>query len=103
MVGLGLRGFFRGIGPALGEPVSFSFLYGTLSRTLHRTVLVINPVIQYSVFEQLKNILASRRKLRRKGGLTDWDFFVLGAISKLGNSSKKFLRAIAMLIHRTTC
>ncbi|KAJ3925615.1 MAG: mitochondrial carrier domain-containing protein [Lentinula lateritia] len=59
----GMKGFFRGIGPAL--------------------VLVINPVIQYSVFEQLKNILASRRKLRRKGGLTDWDFFVLGAISKL--------------------
>ncbi|KAJ3810021.1 mitochondrial carrier domain-containing protein, partial [Lentinula aff. lateritia] len=52
-------------------------------KTLHRTVLVVNPVIQYSVFEQLKNILASRRKLRRRGGLTDWDFFVLGAISKL--------------------
>ncbi|KAJ3910254.1 mitochondrial carrier domain-containing protein [Lentinula edodes] len=59
----GMKGFFRGIGPAL--------------------VLVVNPVIQYSVFEQLKNILASRRKLRRRGGLTDWDFFVLGAISKL--------------------
>ncbi|KAJ3869653.1 peroxisomal membrane protein [Lentinula novae-zelandiae] len=61
----GMKGFFRGIGPAL--------------------VLVVNPVIQYSVFEQLKNVLASRRKLRRRGGLTDWDFFVLGAISKLGN------------------
>ncbi|KAJ3894646.1 peroxisomal membrane protein [Lentinula edodes] len=61
----GMKGFFRGIGPAL--------------------VLVVNPVIQYSVFEQLKNILASRRKLRRRGGLTDWDFFVLGAISKLAS------------------
>lgn len=59
----GLKGFFRGIGPAL--------------------VLVVNPVIQYSVFEQLKNILAARRKLQRKGDLTDWHFFFLGAISKL--------------------
>ncbi|KAJ3801611.1 mitochondrial carrier domain-containing protein [Lentinula aff. detonsa] len=59
----GMKGFFRGIGPAL--------------------VLVVNPVIQYSVFEQLKNLLTARRKLQRKGNLTDWDFFVLGAISKL--------------------
>ncbi|KAJ3999012.1 mitochondrial carrier domain-containing protein [Lentinula boryana] len=59
----GMKGFFRGIGPAL--------------------VLVANPVIQYSVFEQLKNFLTARRKLQRKGNLTDWDFFVLGAISKL--------------------
>ncbi|KAJ3722988.1 peroxisomal membrane protein [Lentinula raphanica] len=58
----GMKGFFRGIGPAL--------------------VLVVNPVIQYSVFEQLKNFLAARRRLRGRG-LTDWDFFVLGAISKL--------------------
>jgi len=59
----GMKGFFRGIGPAL--------------------VLVVNPVIQYSVFEQLKNLLIARRKLHRKGGLTDFDFFVLGALSKL--------------------
>ncbi|KAF5393668.1 hypothetical protein D9757_000045 [Collybiopsis confluens] len=58
----GYKGFFRGIGPAL--------------------VLVVNPVIQYSVFEQLKNFLAARRKLNRRA-LTDWDFFVLGAMSKL--------------------
>lgn len=63
-------GFTRGIRPAL--------------------VLVINPVIQYTVFEQLKNTLVQRRTaaLRAAGGtvvaavLTDLDFFLLGAISK---------------------
>lgn len=64
---------WRGIGPAL--------------------VLVMNPIIQYTAFEQLKNFLITRRttKLRAAGGkgvaiLSDWDFFVLGAISKLGRS-----------------
>jgi solute carrier family 25 (peroxisomal adenine nucleotide transporter), member 17 len=65
--------FWRGVGPAL--------------------ILVINPVLQYTVFEQLKNFLVSRRtsRLRAAGAaattvavLTGWDFFVLGAISKLG-------------------
>ncbi|KAH7929489.1 peroxisomal membrane protein PMP47B [Leucogyrophana mollusca] len=67
----GVAGFWRGIGPAL--------------------VLVINPVLQYTVFEQLKNILIKRRtaKLRASGlatavaVLTDWDFFFLGALSKM--------------------
>ncbi|KAK0468345.1 mitochondrial carrier domain-containing protein [Desarmillaria tabescens] len=67
----GIGAFWRGIGPAL--------------------VLVMNPVIQYTVFEQLKNILIARRttKLRLAGAaavtavLSDWDFFFLGAISKL--------------------
>ncbi|KAI9503788.1 hypothetical protein GGI25_003829 [Coemansia spiralis] len=40
-------------------------------------ILVINPIIQYTVFEQLKNRV---ERLRRLGSL---DFFVLGAISKL--------------------
>ncbi|KAL0949937.1 hypothetical protein HGRIS_009963 [Hohenbuehelia grisea] len=65
------RAFWRGIGPAL--------------------VLVMNPVLQYTVFEQLKNVLVARRtqKLRSAGVvaavavLSDWDFFFLGAISKL--------------------
>lgn len=58
--------FFRGLGPAL--------------------VLVVNPVIQYTAFEQLKNALVRhRRKTGRVGPLlTDLDFFLLGAISKLG-------------------
>lgn len=67
----GPLGFMRGVGPAL--------------------VLVINPVIQYTIFEQLKNILVKRRTaaLRTAGGavavtavLTDLDFFLLGALSK---------------------
>jgi len=57
--------FFRGLGPAL--------------------VLVANPVLQYTVFEQLKNALVRHRRQAGRGGalLTDWDFFMLGAISKL--------------------
>jgi len=62
---------WRGIGPAL--------------------ILVINPVIQYTVFEQLKNWLVKGRttKLRATGStsavavLTDVDYFLLGALSKL--------------------
>ena len=59
-------------------------------------VLVINPIIQYTVFEQLKNLLIARRTnaLRAAGGaaaavavLSDWDFFFLGALSKLGMMS----------------
>lgn len=68
----GVGAFWRGIGPAL--------------------VLVMNPVLQYTVFEQLKNFLITRRtaKLRAAGLVTavavlsDWDFFFLGALSKLG-------------------
>lgn len=69
----GITAFWRGIGPAL--------------------VLVINPVIQYTVFEQLKNILIRRRtaQLRASGAgasvvavLSDADYFILGALSKLG-------------------
>jgi adenine nucleotide transporter 17 len=62
----GPSAFFRGLGPAL--------------------VLVVNPVLQYTVFEQLKNALVRRRRMagRVSGLLTDWDFFLLGAISKFG-------------------
>jgi len=67
----GLGAFWRGLGPAL--------------------VLVINPIIQYTAFEQLKNSLIARRtsKLQAAGTaaavavLSDLDFFLLGAISKL--------------------
>lgn len=41
-------------------------------------VLVTNPVIQFTVFEQLKTLLEKRIK-RLKG----WHFFLLGALSKL--------------------
>ncbi|KAJ6485000.1 mitochondrial carrier domain-containing protein [Mycena vitilis] len=74
----GVRAFWRGIGPAL--------------------VLVMNPVLQYTVFEQLKNFLVARRtaKLRAAGiatavaALTDWDFFLLGALSKLVATSSTY-------------
>ncbi|KAI0265893.1 mitochondrial carrier domain-containing protein [Gloeopeniophorella convolvens] len=61
----GPAAFFRGLGPAL--------------------VLVVNPVLQYTVFEQLKNALVRRRRQAGRTGplLTDWDFFLLGAVSKL--------------------
>ncbi|KAI0040797.1 mitochondrial carrier [Auriscalpium vulgare] len=60
----GPAAFFRGLGPAL--------------------VLVVNPVLQYTVFEQLKNTLVRRRAARgERSPLTDWHFFVLGALSKL--------------------
>ena len=40
-------------------------------------VLVINPILQYTVFEQLKDVLEKRRRV------TPRDAFVLGAIGKL--------------------
>ncbi|KAF8195915.1 mitochondrial carrier [Mycena galopus ATCC 62051] len=74
----GIQGFWRGIGPAL--------------------VLVINPVLQYTAFEQMKNLLVARRtaKLRAAGvatavaALTDWDFFLLGALAKLIATSSTY-------------
>ena len=74
----GLLAFWRGLGPAL--------------------VLVINPIIQYTVFEQLKNFLITGRtaKLRAGGAkhavavLTDWDYFLLGALSKLVATSSTY-------------
>lgn len=80
----GLAAFFRGLGPAL--------------------VLVVNPVLQYTVFEQLKNALVRRRRIAGRVGklLTDWDFFLLGAISKFGWSFIPSLRYNeAMLIPHT--
>jgi solute carrier family 25 (peroxisomal adenine nucleotide transporter), member 17 len=42
-------------------------------------VLVINPIIQYTVFEQLKTIIEKRRR----SNLTPNDAFLLGAFGKL--------------------
>ena len=78
----GLAAFWRGIGPAL--------------------VLVVNPILQYTVFEQLKNALLARRlgKLRVAKStvvpaLSSLDYFLLGALSKLG---KPFLSISWMLV-----
>ncbi|GAA6021851.1 hypothetical protein JCM10207_004518 [Rhodosporidiobolus poonsookiae] len=60
----GLGGFFHGLGPAL--------------------MLVSNPILQYTLFEQLKNFLIRRRSKGKAGvPLTDLDFFLLGAVTKL--------------------
>ncbi|KAL8925000.1 MAG: hypothetical protein Q9172_002429 [Xanthocarpia lactea] len=40
-------------------------------------VLVINPILQYTIFEQLKNVLEKRRRV------TPRDVFLLGALGKL--------------------
>lgn len=78
----GISAFWRGIGPAL--------------------ILVVNPVLQYTVFEQLKNLLIKRRTARLRlsgnksavGVLTDIDFFLLGALSKLG-------KALILYVHKS--
>lgn len=53
----GFKPFFSGILPAL--------------------VLVINPILHYTIFEQLKNAIEKRRKLR------PLDFFLMGALGKI--------------------
>ncbi|KAI0092129.1 mitochondrial carrier domain-containing protein [Irpex rosettiformis] len=72
----GLKEFWRGLGPAM--------------------VLVINPVLQYTIFEQLKNILIRRRTTALRAAskrsavvavLTDVDYFFLGALAKLVSTS----------------
>jgi adenine nucleotide transporter 17 len=47
-------------------------------------VLVINPIIQYTIFEQLRIIIEKRRKL------TPWDAFLLGAIGKLAATGSTY-------------
>lgn len=64
----GVAALWKGIGPAL--------------------VLVINPVLQYTVFEQLKAWMLRSRAAKRAPAstqplLNDLDFFWLGALSKL--------------------
>ncbi|KWU41471.1 mitochondrial carrier [Rhodotorula sp. JG-1b] len=64
----GPAAFFHGLGPAL--------------------ILVSNPILQFTLFEQLKNLIIRRRAMRLTKGasippLTDLDFFLLGAVTKL--------------------
>lgn len=53
----GLKAFFAGIGPAL--------------------VLVINPVLQYTIFEQLRQVVEKKRKMTAR------DAFLIGALGKI--------------------
>lgn len=72
----GLKGLWRGLGPAL--------------------ILVINPVIQYTTFERMVSLLLTYRakrvgvtpagapaRMATRSSLTDFDLFLLGALSKL--------------------
>lgn len=60
----GIAALWRGLGPAL--------------------FLVINPILQYTAFEQFKNALVKSRLARGvSASLSDFDFFILGALSKL--------------------
>lgn len=63
----GVRALWKGIGPAL--------------------VLVTNPVLQYTAFEQLKTWVLASRAARGRAFLRDWDYFWLGALSKLISTS----------------
>ncbi|KAF7344082.1 Mitochondrial carrier [Mycena venus] len=60
----GLQALWAGVGPAL--------------------VLVINPIIQYTVFEQLKKLMITSPVDPNEAAavLSDSDYFVLGALSK---------------------
>jgi solute carrier family 25 (peroxisomal adenine nucleotide transporter), member 17 len=67
----GITALWKGIGPAL--------------------ILVINPVIQYTAFEQLSRLLLAFRErkgksLAGKRSLSDLDMFWLGAVAKLCES-----------------
>lgn len=60
----GLKAFWKGLGPAL--------------------VLVINPILQYTAYEQLRSlVLEGKRKRNAPIRLSDLEVFLLGALSKL--------------------
>ena len=46
-------------------------------------VLVVNPILQYTIFEQLKDLLEKRKR----GKVGAWDVFMLGALGKLAATS----------------
>jgi adenine nucleotide transporter 17 len=71
----GIRQFFAGVIPAL--------------------VLVINPILQYTIFEQLKNLL----ERRKKRSVTPQDAFFLGALGKLVATALTYPYSM-LLLHR---
>ena len=52
-------------------------LFALFAGVLPALVLVINPILQYTIFEQLRNVLEKRKRV------TPRDVFVLGALGKL--------------------
>ena len=63
----GISGLFKGLNPAL--------------------ILVINPIIQYTVYEQLKNWILSSRQTRTLS--PSWAF-ILGAVGKLAATGSTY-------------
>ena len=49
-------------------------------------ILVLNPIIQYTIFEQLKNLINKTRK----GGLTSTHAFFIGALGKLAATGSTY-------------
>jgi adenine nucleotide transporter 17 len=68
-----------GIFKILADIVKSEGIAALWSGVIPALVLVINPIIQYTVFEQLKTYLENRRGRRT----TPNDAFVLGALGKL--------------------
>ncbi|KAI7861851.1 mitochondrial carrier domain-containing protein [Spinellus fusiger] len=62
------------VGASILKKEGVTGLYAGVTAAL---ILVINPIIQYTVFEQLK------AKLLKVGALTNFHYFLLGALSKL--------------------
>ena len=50
-------------------------------------VLIMNPILQYTIFEQLKEWLVERRRKKGGKGITPRDVFLLGALGKLAATS----------------
>lgn len=53
-------------------------LIGLYAGSKAAMILVMNPIIQYAIFENIKS-----KMLLSKSALTGFDYFVLGAFSKL--------------------
>ena len=54
---------------------------GLFAGVMPALVLVINPILQYTIFEQLKDVLEKRRMATAR------DVFLLGALGKLAATS----------------
>jgi adenine nucleotide transporter 17 len=87
----GFSAFFHGLGPALmlvSNPIlQFTVRLLPASSSLALADVSSRRIMQ--LFEQLKNFILARRSIRLSKGrasappLTDLDFFLLGAVSKL--------------------
>lgn len=56
------------------------------SGVLPALILVLNPIIQYTIFEQVKNLINKKKK----GGLTSAHAFIIGALGKLAATGSTY-------------